>query len=83
MKQLLRIIFILVALGGWSSAAVAQSSGDSGRKIVLAPYLWGTSIDGTGAVGPLPPLDIDASFGDILSNVNFAMSLHTEFHFDD
>ena len=29
----------------------------------------------------MPPLDIDASFGDILDNANFAMSVHTEFHF--
>jgi len=83
MRQLVRIIFILAALGGWSSAAVAQNSGDSGREIVLTPYLWGTSISGTSTIGNLPPLDIDASFSDILSNLNFAASLHTEFRFDD
>ncbi len=83
MKELLRIVFVLGALGVWSSAAMAQSSSDDGRSITLAPYLWGTSIDGTGAVGNLPPLEIDASFGDILSKANFAMSVHTEFRFDD
>jgi len=83
MRKALQISFALVALGGGSSAAMAQSSGDDGRSITLTPYLWGTSIDGTGTVGGLPPLEIDASFGDILSQANFAMSLHTEFRFDD
>jgi hypothetical protein len=66
-----------------STAASAQSSGGKDHEILLAPYLWGTSINGTSSVGGLPPLDIDASFGDLLSNLNFAMSLHTEFRFDD
>ena len=66
-----------------STGASAQSSSEKGREIILAPYLWGTSIDGTSAVGDLPPLDIDASFSDLLSNLDFAMSLHTEFRFDD
>ena len=83
MRNILKIAFVLFALGGGSSAAMAQSSGDDGRSISLTPYLWGTSIDGTATIGSLPPADIDASFGDILSNANFAMSLHTEFRFDD
>ena len=83
MKKLLRNILILGAMCVWSSAALAQSSGESGRSIALTPYLWGSSISGTSTIGMLPPLDIDASFGDILSNLNFAMSLHTEFRFDD
>jgi len=83
MRKALQISFALVALGGGSSAAMAQSSGDDGRSITLTPYLWGTSIDGTATIGNLPPADIDASFGDILSQANFAMSLHTEFRFDD
>lgn len=62
-----------------SSAAMAQSSDDD-SKIIFAPYLWGTSLNGTSAVGALPPLDIDASFGDIFSNLNMALSVHTELH---
>ncbi len=77
------LLMAFVALGGGASAAMAQGSGDDGRSISLTPYLWGTSIDGTATIGSLPPADLDASFGDILSNANFAMSLHTEFRFDD
>jgi hypothetical protein len=62
-----------------STAALAQSFDKDSNEIILAPYLWGTAINGTSTVGVLPPLDIDASFSDIFSNLNFAMSLHTEF----
>jgi hypothetical protein len=63
--------------------SAAQNISGSDNEIVFAPYLWGTAIDGTSTVGALPPLDIDASFSDLFSNLNFAMSLHTEFRFDD
>ncbi len=55
-----------------STVATAQNSSDKDNKIVLAPYLWGTSISGTSTVGMLPPLDIDASFSELFSNLNFA-----------
>jgi hypothetical protein len=74
-----KITAAVLILALWSSASVAQNNNDD-SKIILAPYLWGTSLNGTSTVGVLPPLDIDASFSDILSNLNFAMSLHTEFH---
>lgn len=48
-------------------------------EIILAPYLWGTSLDGKTAIGPLPPVDIDASFSDIWDALNIGGSLHTEF----
>ena len=83
MRKALQISIALVALGGGSSVAMAQNSGDDGRSITLSPYLWGSALEGTATIGSLPPADLDASFGDILSNANFAMSLHTEFRFDD
>ena len=82
-RKFARNILMLSALCVCSAAAMAQGSGEKSREIILAPYLWGTSIEGTGSVGSLPPLEIDASFGDIISNVNFAMSLHTEFRFNE
>ncbi len=82
-RKFARNILMLSALCVCSAAAMAQGSGEKSREIILAPYLWGAAIDGTGTVGNLPPLAIDASFSDILSNLNFAMSLHTEFRFND
>ena len=83
MRKALQIAIALVALGGSSSAAMAQNSGDDGRSITLTPYLWGTALEGTATIGNLPPADLDASFGDIFDNLNGAMSLHIEFQFDN
>ena len=74
-----KITATVLILALWSTTSMAQNKNDDSR-IILAPYLWGTSLNGTSTVGSLPPLDIDASFSDILSNLNFAMSVHTEFH---
>ena len=62
------------------AGVVREDKGDTDWEILLAPYLWMTSIKGTSQVGTLPPMDIDAEFGDIISNVNMALALHTEFH---
>jgi hypothetical protein len=75
----LRAILILLTVGLLSSNASAQSFDKDANEIILIPYLWGVAINGTSTVGSLPPLDIDAGFSDILENLNFAMSLHTEF----
>lgn len=82
-KKNAQIILILGALGLWSASTYAQSSDEKGLEISLSPYLWGTSIEGTSTIGSLPPLDIDASFSDLLSNLNIAFSMHTEFRKDD
>jgi len=77
MRSIIRIFFLVLTT--WSAVSVAQNSSDE-NKVILAPYLWGTSLNGTSTIGALPPLDVDASFSDIFGNLNFAMSLHTEFH---
>jgi hypothetical protein len=76
-------ILAVVALCITSASASAQTAWDKDNKIVLAPYLWGSSISGTSTVGVLPPLDIDASFSDLFANLNFAASVHTEFWVGD
>ncbi|MFC5050824.1 hypothetical protein ACFPK9_09375 [Rubritalea spongiae] len=38
----------------------------------IAPYIWFSGIDGTSGVPALPPAEIDASFGDIWDNLDFA-----------
>ena len=80
----IKLIFAAAAccLATTASAAggIRTDKGETDWEVLLAPYLWGTSIKGTSQVGPLPPVDVDASFGDIFSNLNMAMSLHTEFH---
>lgn len=70
----------LVLAAVWSTPAGAQSTDRNSNEIIFSPYLWLTSLEGTSTVGALPPVEIDASFSDIFSNLNFAMALHTEFH---
>ncbi len=78
-----RLLLPLIAMCVLSTAATAQNFSGEDNKIILAPYLWGTAISGTSTIGTLPPLEIDASFSDLFSNLNFAASVHTEFWVND
>ena len=78
-----RFIISLIALCMVSTVATAQSSSGKDTKIIFSPYVWGQALSGTSTIGMLPPLDIDASFGDLVSNLNFALSIHTEFVVND
>lgn len=60
----------------FSCSAWAQDSGEWDWKI--APYLWGANIDGVMSIGPVDS-DIDASFSDILSNMDIGGSIFGEF----
>jgi hypothetical protein len=79
--SLVRALICAVLVLGCSSAANAEDGkeGDDSWNIVLAPYLWGISLDGKTAIGRLPPVDIDAPFSDIWDALNIGGSLHTEF----
>lgn len=75
MKKIALSVFLLL---GSVQAGFAQGQSDD-WEFRIAPYLWGLSIEGSSTIGTTPPLDIDADFSDILSNLNMALSLHTEF----
>ena len=78
--------FVAFAMFGWVAISfpaivcAGDANSDDDWEISVAPYLWALSLDGTSTVGTLPPLDIDASFSDIVDNLDLALSLHTEFH---
>ena len=77
-----RVFLFLVAIGPTVSATAGvlrDDKGDGEWEIILAPYLWGASMDGTAGFGPAE-LPVEASFGDILDKLNMGLSLHTEFH---
>jgi hypothetical protein len=50
-------------------AAAAQT----GWSFSVTPYLWATSMSGEVDVSPLPAASVDASFSDILDNLDFAL----------
>ena len=72
MKWILKIALIAAL---FSSSAWAQDSGEWDWKI--APYLWAASIEGTMSIGPIDS-DIDASFSDILSELEIGGSIFGE-----
>ena len=81
MKVVKYLSFLTLVFAGSANAGVIRDDkGDSDWEFLFAPYIWGTAIKGTSQVGALPPVDIDASFSDIASNLNMALSLHTELH---
>ena len=79
-KQLSFLCLGLALAGNASAGVIREDKGDSDWEVLFAPYIWGTAIKGTSQLGVFPPTDIDASFSDILSNLNMALALHTEFH---
>ena len=69
-----RLCASVFALGQFTAVAIAQDAPERDSwKFTVAPYLWGASLSGTAATIPgLPPVDVDASFSDILDNLSFA-----------
>ena len=51
---------------------------DDGWEFAVAPYGWLASMDGTVAQFGLPPVNVDASFGDILENLDFSAMVVAE-----
>ena len=58
-------IVALVTTAQVSAGVVRDDKGDTDWEFILTPYLWAISLNGTSQVGPFPPLDIDADFGDL------------------
>lgn len=59
-------------------AFAAGDKGDDAWHFDLAPfYLWAANIDGDVGVGPVDQ-QVDASFGDILDNLDFVLTAHFE-----
>lgn len=66
---------LIVCASFWTGAASAQES--DGWKFRITPYLWLLALDGTtAALGN--DVDVDLSFGDILDQLNIALSANME-----
>lgn len=54
-----------------------------GVNVVIAPYAWAAGLSGTTGlgIGPLPPVEINESFADILRNLNFAAFVSAEIEY--
>ena len=61
------------AAHGDGDAATQEPASESGWTVVAAPYLWAAALEGTLGQPRLPPLDVDASFGDIVEHLDMAL----------
>lgn len=55
-----------------ATAPDAESEVTDGWKFVITPYFWAAQLTGETSQFGLPVIDIDASFSDILDNLDFA-----------
>lgn len=78
-RVVMRIV-VCVAIAFAASQAEAQSSSD-GWQFTVAPYLWASGMDGTIQVADFEQ-DFDASFSDIIDNLDFALMGHFDMRND-
>jgi len=70
-------IVVLIAALNASTVAAEEKPAESGWEVTVAPYLWAISMDGSVTVRGLEA-DIDASFNDLLDEMNFGFMLAYE-----
>jgi hypothetical protein len=68
--KVLGLTLLLISTSAWS-----QDSDEWDWKVT--PYLWLINMEGDVSIGPLAP-EIDESFSDILSNLDFAGEIYAE-----
>jgi hypothetical protein len=78
-KILILLVMVVFILPGTfaSSLAAEEKTAESGWEFTVAPYLWAISMNGNVTVGGLEA-DIDASFNDLLDEMNFGFMLAYE-----
>ena len=60
-----------------SQASTSAVTGKDPWRFTVAPYFWGTSMDGKAGVQDIET-DVDISFGDILKDVSIALMVYGE-----
>lgn len=85
-RGLLAAIAMLLAGSGISSAADGvvpqEPPASDGWSLTAAPYLWAAGMSGTVGSFGLPPVEVDASFSDILDNLDFGAMFVSELRKD-
>ncbi len=64
-----------------ADATVDAGSADTGWTFTAAPYLWAAGIDGTVGLFGLPPVQVDASFSDVMKNFDIGFMGAGEAHY--
>ena len=68
----IKALVLGAALGATPTVAQAQAAASAGGgwTFEFTPYLWGAAMSGEVAGGPLPTINVDMSFSDILDNLD-------------
>jgi hypothetical protein len=80
MNMQFRWLFVLlaaIALVGSPAAAQDEAAASPRWELSMTPYLWATALKGDAGIGRTRA-DVDASFSDILDNLNGALMLSIE-----
>jgi len=73
-KRWMGLLIVAGFLAGTVFAETTSSPEHEGWEFAVAPYLWMAGIEGTaGTVPGLPAASVDASFSDILENLDIAL----------
>jgi hypothetical protein len=84
MKGIVKVCFLWAALSSTSAGAAdlisaaapdAVPAVEAGWTYSITPYFWAAGLSGETSQFGLPTIDIDASFSDILDNLDFAAML--------
>lgn len=69
----------MVCAAGLAAVVAAPARAQEEWQFQIAPYLWLAGLNGdVGAFPGVPPADVDASFSDILENLDFAFMIAGE-----
>lgn len=82
------MLAVVTAFAGTAAAADLSGPGTvvveepTGLTFSAGAYVWGASLTGTVGVGRLGPAEIDASFSDVLSNIDIAFMAVAEARYE-
>ena len=76
-KHILSIAVLVLSASAMLAPGLVKAQQSSDSHFRVTPYLWMLSLDGTTAVAG-DDADVDASFSDILDNLNMALSVNLE-----
>jgi hypothetical protein len=73
--------FMSLAPSAWADETADMRPADD-WSFTIAPYVWAAGMKGTAAtLPPLPPVDVDASFQDVLKNLDLAAMVALELRY--
>ena len=70
------IVYSLLGTALFAAPSFAQSGAGNDWRFRLTPYLFATGLDGKIGFNEFPPAEVEASFSDILDNMDFAFMLY-------